>query len=88
MQEVYYCAKSWNKQRRIIGKAEYNHKGDNKRFIITTLSESSEMVYKNVYCPRGNMENKNSLNYFHIEHLVMNGGQISSEYCLLDYLIF
>ncbi len=56
--DFYYCAKSWNKQRRIIGKAEYNHKGDNKRFIITTLSESSEMVYKNVYCPRGNMENK------------------------------
>nr|NGX44106.1 hypothetical protein [Candidatus Anoxychlamydiales bacterium] len=56
--DFYYSAKAWNKQRRIIGKAEYNHKGDNKRFIITTLSESCEIVYKNVYCPRGNMENK------------------------------
>ena len=36
--DFYYSAKSWNKQRRIIGKAEYNHKGDNKRFITTTLS--------------------------------------------------
>ena len=56
--DFYYSAKSWNKQKRIIGKAEYNHKGDNKRFIITTLSESCEIVYKNVYCPRVNMENK------------------------------
>lgn len=56
--DFYYSANSWNKQRRIIGKAEYNNKGDNKRFIVTTLSEPSEIVYKNVYCPRGNMENK------------------------------
>lgn len=56
--DFYYSANSWNKQRRIIGKAEYNHKGNNKRFIITTLSESAEIIYKNVYCPRGNMENK------------------------------
>ena len=53
-----YAANSWKNQRRIIGKAEYNSKGDNKRFIITSLSEPCEIVYKNIYCPRGNMENK------------------------------
>lgn len=53
-----YSAKSWNKQRRIIGKAEYNRLGDNKRFVVTTLSESADIIYKNIYCPRGNMENK------------------------------
>lgn len=56
--DFLYSAKTWNKQRRIIGKAEYNHLGENKRFIITTLSDPSEEVYKNIYCPRGNMENK------------------------------
>ena len=56
--EFYYKAKTWDKQKRIIGKAEYNGKGENRRFIITTLSESCEEMYKNVYCPRGNMENK------------------------------
>jgi hypothetical protein len=56
--EFLYAANSWKKQRRIIGKAEYNAKGDNKRFIITNLSDPSEIVYKNIYCPRGNMENK------------------------------
>jgi Transposase DDE domain group 1 len=56
--DFYYSADTWNKQRRIIGKAEYNRLGDNKRFIITTLSDPCEEIYKNVYCPRGNMENK------------------------------
>lgn len=56
--DFYYAANSWNNQRRIIGKAEYNSKGANKRFIITTLSEPNEEVYKNIYCPRGKMENK------------------------------
>ncbi len=56
--DFYYSANSWNKQRRIVGKAECNRLGDNKRFIVTTLSDSCETVYKNVYCPRGNMENK------------------------------
>lgn len=56
--EFLYSADTWKKQRRIIGKAEYNRLGDNRRFIVTTLTDSCETIYKNVYCARGNMENK------------------------------
>jgi len=56
--DFYYSADSWSKQRRIVGKAEYNRLGDNRRFVITTLNEPCDIVYKNVYCARGNMENK------------------------------
>lgn len=53
-----YQAGSWKKQRRIIGKAEYGSKGDNPRFITTTLKGMPRSLYENVYCARGEMENR------------------------------
>lgn len=52
-----YAAQSWSTQRRIVVKAEHNSNGANTRFVVTNLSESSEVIYSEKYCMRGDMEN-------------------------------
>lgn len=56
--EFLYGAKSWSKERRIIGKAEQTDKGSNPRFIVTNLCDDPQELYDNVYCARGDMENR------------------------------
>jgi len=53
-----YAAKTWDKKRRVIVKAEHLEKGSNTRFIVTNLKGSSMDLYDNVYCQRGDMENR------------------------------
>lgn len=55
--EFYYKAESWDKERRIIVKAEHNDKGPNTRFLITNKTDAPQIIYDNHYCPRGDMEN-------------------------------
>jgi hypothetical protein len=57
----YRTRKSWNKSRRVIGKAEYLKKGANPRFVVTSISErevDAADVYEQLYCARGDMENR------------------------------
>jgi hypothetical protein len=58
----YYCTlKSWSKKRRVIGKAEYLSKGENPRFVVTSLSKekvATRELYEKLYCARGDMENR------------------------------
>lgn len=56
--EFSYRADSWTKERRIIGKAEHTEGGANPRFIITNLIGNPQDLYDNMYCVRGNMENR------------------------------
>ena len=56
--EFSYASKSWSKERRIIGKAEYTEGGANPRFIVTNLMGDPQDLYDNMYCVRGNMENR------------------------------
>src|SRR6202021_1844391 len=56
--EVRYAAGSWDKERRIIIKSEYNDKGENTRFVVTNCSIEAEQLYKEIYCARGDMENR------------------------------
>ena len=56
--EFYYAAGSWPQKRRIIVKAEHTHKGSNPRFLVTNLSEDPQTLYDDVYCARGEMENR------------------------------
>lgn len=55
--ETQYAAKTWDKERRVIIKAEHLEKGSNPRFVVTSLSGSPEQLYK-YYCARGEMENR------------------------------
>ena len=56
--EFEYAAKSWKTKRRIIIKAEHTSKGSNPRFIVTNLSGEPQSLYDEVYCARGDMENR------------------------------
>lgn len=52
-----YAARSWDHPRWIIGKAEVNSRGDNPRYLITTLKGfDPETLYRG-YCERGRCEN-------------------------------
>ncbi|KKL45164.1 hypothetical protein LCGC14_2358420, partial [marine sediment metagenome] len=57
----YQTLESWSKARRVIGKAEYMEKGENPRFVVTSLSSDEfdvKTLYEQQYCARGEMENR------------------------------
>ena len=57
----YRTRKSWSCERRVIGKAEHLAKGENPRFIVTSLSAErmeARALYEELYCARGDMENR------------------------------
>ena len=56
--EFNYAAGSWDRQHRVIHKAEHNRHGDNPRFVVTSLGDEAQSLYDNVYCARGEMENR------------------------------
>lgn len=61
--EAYYAAQSWPRQRRVIIKAEVvrahgKQPKDNPRFVITNLKQSPQWIYEQVYCQRGEIENR------------------------------
>ncbi len=61
--ECLYAAGSWNRERRVIIKADIAlHPGrkpkDNPRFIVTNLKTTPKFIYQKVYCARGDIENR------------------------------
>lgn len=57
----YKTRKSWSCERRVIGKAEHLAKGENPRFVVTSLSAKefdAQTLYEQEYCARGDMENR------------------------------
>ena len=55
---IEYGARSWKRKRQIIAKAEHSEKGANPRFVVTSLKGSAKEIYEQVYCSRGDMENR------------------------------
>jgi hypothetical protein len=55
--ETHYAARSWDKQRRVIIKAEHLEKGSNPGFVVTSLPGDPQALYDQ-YCARGEMENR------------------------------
>ena len=53
-----YSAKSWRNERKAIVKAEYNGIGSNTRYIVTNIKGSAKDLYCDIYCQRGDMENR------------------------------
>jgi hypothetical protein len=62
--EARYAARTWRRrERRIVIKAEVvrlagRDPRDNARFVITNLRQSPRFVYEQVYCARGDIENR------------------------------
>jgi hypothetical protein len=55
---IRYGAKSWGSERRVIAKAEHGEKGSNPRFVISSLTGEAQKLYDDLYCARGDMENR------------------------------
>ena len=52
---------SWSRRRRVVAKAEHLDKGDNPRFVVTSLDAAdidAKKLYQELYCQRGEMENR------------------------------
>jgi len=56
--EVYYAAKAWDRKRRTIVKAEHTSQGANTRYVLSNLEGTPKYLYEQIYCARGNMENR------------------------------
>jgi DDE family transposase len=53
-----YAAATWDRPRRIIVKAEHNAQGPNPRFLVVNVPGDPRELYEDVYCQRGEMENR------------------------------
>ena len=56
--DLDYAAGSWDRSRRVIAKAEHSDRGPNPRFVVTNLPGAARDLYEQVYCQRGEMENR------------------------------
>jgi hypothetical protein len=57
----YQTHKSWARPRRVVAKAEVLDKGENPRFVVTSLGAdewAARQLYEQFYCQRGEMENR------------------------------
>jgi Transposase DDE domain group 1 len=58
---IWSTRKSWSRKRRVIAKAEWTQGKANPRFIVTSLTQADgggQRLYEEVYCARGEMENR------------------------------
>jgi hypothetical protein len=56
--EIRYAAATWDRPRRVIIKAEHLPEGPNTRFLVTNLAGDPQNLYEDLYCQRGDMENR------------------------------
>ena len=90
-----YKANSWTKERKIISKIEKNYHGQNIRFCITNIDSKKiriKSLYRDIYCQRGDMENK--IKYVQLDffgHRLSSSKYISNSFRLmlssLSYLL-
>jgi len=58
---TYQTRETWRIARRVVGKAEHLEKGENPRFVVTSIPKEemdARMLYEDEYCARGEMENR------------------------------
>ena len=56
--EFSYAAQSWPRERRVITRLEWGEQGHNPRFIVTNLQGDAGALYDDLYCQRGEAENR------------------------------
>ena len=56
--DIGYAASTWKRKRRVIVKSEYNTLGPNTRFVVTNVPGKAQPLYDELYCGRGDMENR------------------------------
>ncbi len=58
IREFSYAADSWDRPRRVITRLEFGSQGANPRFIVTNLEGTPTELYDELYCQRGEAENR------------------------------
>ena len=56
--EFLYAAGTWDKIRRVVVKAERLNECPNTRFVVTNQTGDPSCLYDDLYCARGDMENR------------------------------
>jgi hypothetical protein len=56
--ELRYGARTWDTERRVIARLEHGPKGANPRYVVTNLDGDGQALYDDLYCQRGEMENR------------------------------
>ena len=56
--EFSYAAQSWPHERRVITRLEWGEQGCNPRFVVTNLDGDAQALYDDLYCQRGEAENR------------------------------
>ena len=90
----YKTRKSWARGRRVVAKAEYLDKGENPRFVVTSLGADeweARALYEQFYCQRGEMENRikeqMSLFAYRLSTEEMKGNQLRLYLSALAYTL-
>ena len=55
---VYAAQRSWARERRVITRLEYGGQGNNPRYVVTNLTGEPQALYDDLYCQRGEAENR------------------------------
>jgi hypothetical protein len=95
--EIRYGAKTWDRERRVIVKAEYLPQGPNTRFVVTNLrTRRPAQIYDGLYTARGDMENRIKEQQLHLfadrtscHNFVANQFRLmlaSAAYVIVDHL--
>lgn len=56
--EFTYAADSWDRERRMVTRLEFGTQGNNPRFVVTNLDLPADALYDDLYCQRGEAENR------------------------------
>ena len=56
--EFSYAAQSWPHERRVVTRLEWGEQGCNPRFVVTNLVGEPQALYDDLYCQRGEAENR------------------------------
>lgn len=56
--EFAYAARTWACERRVIARLEHDARGANPRFVVTSLHGDCVALYEQLYCARGEAENR------------------------------
>jgi Transposase DDE domain group 1 len=90
----YRTRKSWTRSRRVVAKAEHLAKGENPRYVVTSLGTErwpAPSLYERLYCARGEMENriKEQLSLFsdRLSSETMRSNQLRLYFSALAYVL-
>ena len=86
--------RGWDRQRRVVAKAEHIDGKENPRFVVTSLNSeqwAAQALYETLYCARGDMENriKEQFSLFadRVSTATMRANQLRLYFSVMSYVL-